>query len=76
VSNSTGSSFTVPAMTLTRPPSITVVFSYYAGIISTAIANATVSNGMIYTSSDTTFSGGSVTELNNSYLNFCSIEVY
>jgi hypothetical protein len=76
VSNSTGSSFTVPAMTLTYPPSIVVVFSYYAGIISTAIANATVANGMIYTSSGTSFAGGSVTELSNSYLNYCSIEVY
>ena len=76
VSNSQGSSFTVPAMTLNHPPSIVVVFSYYAGILSTAIANATVSNGMIYTSSDTTFGGGSVTEATNSYLNFCSIEVY
>ena len=76
VSNSTGSSFTVPAMTLTYPPSIVVVFSYYAGIISTAIANATVANGMIYTTSASTFAGGSVTELSNSYLNYCSIEVY
>ena len=75
-SNSTGSSFTVPAMTLTYPPSIVAVFSYYAGIISTAIANATVANGMIYTTSASTFAGGSVTELSNSYLNYCSIEVY
>ena len=75
-SNSTGSSFTVPAMTLTYPPSIVVVFSYYAGIISTAIANSTVANGMIYTTSGTSFAGGSVTELSNSYLNYCSIEVY
>ena len=75
-SNSTGSSFTVPAMTLTYPPSIVVVFSYYAGILSTAIANATISNGMIYTTSASTFAGGSATEASNSYLNYCSIEVY
>ena len=75
-SNSTGSSFTVPAMTLTRPPSNVVVFSYYAGILSTTIAGATIANGMIYVPGATGFAGGTVTESANSYLNFCSIEVY
>jgi hypothetical protein len=74
--NTQGSSFTAAAMTLNHAPSITVVFSYYAGILSTAIANATISNGMIYTSADTSFSGGSVTEAPNSYLNYSTIEVY
>jgi hypothetical protein len=75
-SNSTGSSFTVPAMTLTYPPSQVVVFSYYAGILSTTISGATIANGMIYVDGATTFAGGSVTEAPNSYLNYCSIEVY
>jgi hypothetical protein len=75
-SNSTGSSFTVPAMTLTYPPSQVVVFGYYAGILSTAISGATIANGMIYVDGATTFAGGSVTVAPNSYLNYCSIEVY
>jgi hypothetical protein len=75
-SNSQGSSFTVPAMTLTYPPSQVVVFSYYAGILSTTISGATIANGMIYVDGATTFAGGSVTEAPNSYLNYCSIEVY
>jgi hypothetical protein len=74
--NSQGATFTAAAMTLNHPPSITVVFSYYAGILSTTIANATISNGMIYTSSDTTFAGGTATEAVNSYLNYSTIEVY
>jgi hypothetical protein len=74
--NTQGATFTANAMTLNHPPSITVVFSYYAGILSTTIANATIANGMIYTSSDTTFSGGTVTEATNSYLNYSTIEVY
>jgi len=53
-----------------------VVFSYYAGILSTTISGATIANGMIYVDGATTFAGGSVTELSNSYLNYCSIEVY
>jgi hypothetical protein len=74
--NSQGSTFTVPAMSLTHSPSSVAVFSYYAGILSTTIAGATVTNGLILIDPVTSFAGGTVTEAANSYLNFCSIEVY
>jgi hypothetical protein len=74
--NTQGATFTANAMILNHPPSQVVVFGYYAGMLSTTIANATIANGMIYTSSDTTFNGGNVTEAINSYLNYSTIEVY
>jgi hypothetical protein len=75
-SNTTGATFTVPVMSLTYPPSYVVVFGYYAGMLSTTIAGATIANGMLYVPGATSFAGGNVTEAANSYLNFCSIEVY
>jgi hypothetical protein len=74
--NSQGNTFTATALTLQHPPSNVAVFSYYAGILSTTIPASTLTNGMILVSNTATFAGGAVTEAANSYLNFCSIEVY
>jgi hypothetical protein len=78
-SNSTGATLAVPALTLTRPPSIVVAFSFYCGAsigITAAPAGWTVDNGMAYAEYLTDWAGGNFTLDATAALIGAVVEIY
>ena len=59
-SNSTGTTLTIPGLTINRVPATVVVFTFYDGI-SAAPAGWTVTNGMAYAEYLTAWTGGNFT---------------
>jgi hypothetical protein len=78
-SNSTGGTLAVPALTLTRPPSIVIAFSFYCGAtngITAAPAEWTVTNGMAYAEYLTAWAGGNFTLDATAALIGAVVEIY
>jgi hypothetical protein len=63
-SNTTGGTLAVPALTLTRPPSVVIAFSFYCGAttgLTAAPAGWIVTNGMAYAEYLNAWAGGNFT---------------
>ena len=60
-SNSTGTTLTMPALTIDRVPATVIVFSFYGDSITAAPAGWTISNGMAYAEYLSAWAGGNFT---------------
>ena len=74
-SNSTGTTLTMPGLTINRVPATVVVFTFYDGI-SAAPAGWTVTNGMAYAEYLTAWAGGDFTLATTSALIGTVVEIY
>lgn len=78
-SNSTGGTLAVPALTLTRPPSVVIAFSFYCGAttgITAAPAGWIVDNGMAYAEYLNAWAGGNFTLDSTAALIGTVVEIY
>jgi hypothetical protein len=60
-SNTTGTTLTIPSLTIDRVPATVVVFSFYGDSITAAPAGWTISNGMAYAEYLDAWAGGAFT---------------
>lgn len=74
-SNSTGTTLTMPSLTINRVPATVVVFTFYDGI-SAAPAGWTVTNGMAYAEYLTAWAGGDFTLTATAALIGTVVELY
>ena len=74
-SNSTGTTLTMPALTIDRVPATVVVFTFYDGI-SAAPAGWTVTNGMAYAEYLSAWAGGDFTLNATAALIGTTVELY
>lgn len=74
-SNSTGTTLTIPTLTINRVPATVVAFSFYDGITA-APAGWTVTNGMAYAEYLTVWAGGNFTLGATSALIGTVVEIY
>ena len=74
-SNTNGTTLAVPALTLTRPPSVVIAFSFF-NAITAAPAGWNVTNGMAYAEYLTAWAGGNFTLSASSALIGTVVEIY
>jgi hypothetical protein len=78
-SNTTGGTLAVPALTLTRPPSVVIAFPFYCGAttgITAGPAGWIVTNGMAYAEYLTAWAGGNFTLDTTGALIGTVVEIY
>ena len=75
-SNSTGTTLTMPALTIDRVPATVIVFSFYGDSITAAPAGWTISNGMAYAEYLSAWAGGNFTLSDTAALIGTTVEIF
>jgi hypothetical protein len=75
-SNSTGTTLTMPSLTIDRVPATVIVFSFFGNSITATPAGWITTNGMAYAEYLTTWSGGNFTLSDTAALIGTTVPIY